>query len=72
MTDETTERAIVAELMKTNESRRACYIACITDLDILMTPVCTGAAAALDDVELVSRHPLELDTLRPTESRSET
>jgi hypothetical protein len=72
-TDETTVIAIVADLIKMNEYK-SLSIADIADLDILvlMTPDCTCAAAAADDAELVRRHSLELDTLRPTESKSET
>ena len=72
-TDETTVIAIVADLIKTNESCKSCSIADIANLDILifMTPDCTCAAAAADDAKLVRRHSLELDTPWPTESKSE-
>ena len=69
-TDETTEMAMIAVLIKMSESCRSCYIRDITDLETFIPLVCAGAAAA-EDAELVRRHPLELDVPYPTESKSE-
>lgn len=73
-THEETAIAIVVDLIKMNKSCKSCSISDVADLDILvlMAPDCTCAAAAADDAELVRRHSLELDTLRPTEIKSET